>query len=296
MEMNIWTERAVVLLLALILDITLGEPPEKIHPTVWFGNLIHYLDRIYATHDRIADFLAGTFVTLTVILFALFLSVIPSALPEFAAILLSAFFLKSSFSLKALEVHVRKTIEPDIDEQRKKTSMIVSRDLSGLKRHEICSASIESLAENSVDSYISPTFYFLIFGLPGAMVYRAVNTCDAMLGYRIGRYLYFGKFAARVDDILNFIPARLSVLLFLPLSPKRVISNLKRAKYKINGDKPIACMSAVCGVQLEKKGSYIFPGRKPELKDIFRAIKVFRIVVVEWTAILFLVIVLLSKN
>jgi len=206
-------------------------------------------------------------------------------LPKWFAIAVSVYLLKSSFAIKSLARHVKDTIREDIEEQRKYVGLIVSRDVKSLDRPHLNSATIESLAENTVDSIVAPLFYYLIFGLSGALIYRAVNTLDAMIGYRNERYEFFGKFAARLDDITNFIPARLTVLLFLPLGPRKVLSHYKKAKFKINGDKPIAAMSAVLGVWLEKEGVYRFDGRTPELGDIKQALRVYWIVVVEWILI-----------
>lgn len=168
--------------------------------------------------------------------------------------------------------------------------MIVSRDTKSLDEPHLNSAAIESLSENINDSVIAPLFYYLIFGLPGAVVYRAVNTLDAMIGYRNEKYEYFGKFAARLDDLLNFVPARITVLLFLSLGGRKVIRYYRMAKYKINSDKPIAAMSAVLGVWLEKPNYYKFPGRRPENEDIKRALKVYWIIVVEFLLIVAIIL------
>jgi len=162
--------------------------------------------------------------------------------------------------------------------------MIVSRNVETLDEAHLNSASIESLAENLNDSVVAPLFYFLLFGLPGALLYRAVNTLDAMLGYRNDRHEFFGKFSARLDDVLNFIPARLTVLLYLPLNLK-VLKHYRLAKFKINSDKPISAMSAVLGVWLEKPGVYRFPGREPKNGDIRKALKVYWFVVAEWVGL-----------
>jgi adenosylcobinamide-phosphate synthase len=106
-----------------------------------------------------------------------------------------------------------------------------------------------------------------------------------MLCYRNERYEFFGKFSARLDDALNFIPARLTVLLYLPLSGRKVLEYYRMARFKINSDKPIAAMSAVLGVWLEKPGVYSFPGERPKNDDIKRALRVYWIVVTEWVVI-----------
>jgi adenosylcobinamide-phosphate synthase len=283
-------EKIVILFLAIVFDLLTSEP-RVFHPVVCFGKLISYADKIYMRRNRYLDFITGFISSFIVILFALFLSLIPEFVPFWIGFGLSVFLTKTTFAIRSLEEHVRNTVVADIEVQREQTALIVSRDVSKLKRNELCSASIESLSENLVDSVISPIFYFILFGLPGAMIYRAVNTMDAVIGYRSEEYLYFGKFIARLDDILNFIPARISFLLFLPLS-RRVFAYYRMARFKINGDKPIACMSAVLGVNLEKRGVYSFPGRTAELEDILRGIKIFRVVLTEWLFVTFAILLL----
>ncbi len=278
----------LVLLLAVILDIALSEPPSKVHPTVWFGRAIGFMDGRYRRRGKRSDFLAGTISTLLVSLLALSLSILPEMLPEYAAFAVEVYLLKTTFSIRSLHTHVKDALVDDLDERRRAVSRIVSRDVSKLDEFHVNSAAIESLAENIVDAVIAPTFFYVLFGLHGAMVYRAVNTMDAMIGYREGRYEYFGKFAARIDDLLNYIPARLTLLLFLPFNPRRVLRYFLSAKYKVNSDKPVACMSAVLGVELEKIGVYRFEGRKPEMIDISRALDVYKMVVLEWLSICFL--------
>ncbi|AEC51914.1 cobalamin biosynthesis protein [Pyrococcus sp. NA2] len=281
--------------LALSLDLLLGEPPAIFHPVVWMGKLIGLLDGVYSRRSPLLDFLAGTLSAFAVISFALLLSLLPSLLPPPLNYLLASYLLKSSFAIRSLHEHVARTITENIEEKRRAVSMIVSRDVKGLDRFHLNSAAIESLAENLNDSVVAPLFYFLLLGLPGAMVYRAVNTLDAMLGYRSERYEFFGKFSARLDDLLNFIPARLTVLLYIPLNPRKILKYYGMAKFKINSDKPIAAMSAVLGVYLEKINCYRFPGREPRDEDIRRALKVYWILVIEWVGVVLLCLSLLGS-
>ncbi|NJE42115.1 adenosylcobinamide-phosphate synthase CbiB [Thermococcus sp. GR6] len=285
-------EALVTFVVALLWDFLLGEPPALVHPTVWFGRLIGLFDGIYRRRSSILDFLAGTFASLFVITFAFTLSQFPGLVPRWLGFALAVYLFKSSFAIKSLAQHVENTVRDDIEEQRKYVGWIVSRDVSKLDRAHLNSAAIESLAENITDSIVAPLFYYLLFGLPGALVYRAVNTLDAMIGYRDERHEYFGKFAARLDDLLNFIPARITVLLFLPLSPRKVLEYWGKAKFKINADKPIAAMSAVLGVWLEKEGVYRFEGREPMFDDIKKALRVYRIVVGEWVLICLILLIL----
>lgn len=277
-------EALVVFALALLWDLLLGEPPSLVHPVVWYGKMAGFLDKRWR-RGPLPDFFAGTLLTLVVVAFALALSLLPFRLPSPLSYALALYFLKSSFAVRSLHEHVARTVTDDLGEKRKAVSMIVSRNTRELDETHLNSAAIESLAENLNDSVVAPLFYFLLLGLPGAMVYRAVNTLDAMIGYRNERYEFFGKFAARLDDVLNLIPARLTVLLYLPLGWRRVLGHCRLARFKINSDKPIAAMGAVLGVMLEKRGAYRFPGREPTNDDIKLALRVYRIVVAEWILI-----------
>lgn len=274
-----------VFILALFWDLLLGEPPALVHPVVWFGKLAGFIDSRYKRRSPELDFLAGMAAAVLVIAFAFLLSISPFFAPYPLNYALAAYLLKSSFAIRSLHEHIARTVTDDIEEKRKAVSMIVSRDVRKLDEAHLNSAAIESLAENLNDSVIAPLFYFLLFGLPGALIYRAVNTLDAMLGYRNERYEYFGKFSARLDDALNFIPARLTVLLYLSLGGRKVFRYYRLARFKINSDKPMAVMSAVLGVWLEKPGVYRFPGKAPENEDIKRALKVYWIIVAEWLVV-----------
>ncbi|MDI3475466.1 MAG: adenosylcobinamide-phosphate synthase [Thermococcaceae archaeon] len=280
----------VLLLLALAWDLTLGEPPAKLHPVVWFGRIAGFVDSRYKRRSPVLDFLSGSLTALIVIAFAFLLSIVPFYAPFPLNYFFAVYLLKSSFAIRSLHEHVSRTITDDIEEKRRAVSMIVSRNTKALDEAHLNSAAIESLAENLNDSVIAPLFYFLLFGLSGAVVYRAVNTLDAMLGYRNERYEFFGKFSARFDDVLNFIPARLTVLLYLPLGGRKVIEYSRLARFKINSDKPMAAMSAVLGVWLEKRGVYRFPGKEPKNEDIKRALRVYWLVVTEWVIVVILLL------
>ncbi|NJE55522.1 adenosylcobinamide-phosphate synthase CbiB [Thermococcus sp. 21S9] len=280
----------IVFLLALLWDLLLGESPAKLHPVVWFGRIAGFLDGKWKRRDPLTDFLAGALTALLVIAFALALSLVPRYIPFPLNYVLAVYLLKSSFAVRSLHEHIARTITEDIEAKRRAVSMIVSRDVRNLDEAHLNSASIESLAENLNDSVIAPLFYFLFFSLPGALLYRAVNTLDAMLGYRSERYEFFGKFSARLDDVLNLIPARLTVLLYLPLGGLKVLRHYRLARFKINSDKPMSAMSAVLGVWLEKPGVYRFPGREPKNEDIKRALKVYWFVVAEWVGIVLLLL------
>jgi len=278
-------EALLIIIFAVILDLVIAEPPNFFHPVVWFGKLIGFFDSKW-TRGRV-DLAVGAFFTLVVVTFALTLSLLPSLLSYPFSLALSAYLFFSCISMRSMVEHAKATTSSGID--AKKVQMIVSRDTGRLNRNQLCSAVIESIAENFVDGVLAPLLYFLVFGLSGAVVYRAINVCDAMIGYKTPEYEKFGKFAARFDDVANFIPARFSVLLFALLNP-RALSAFKH-KIKLNGHAMVA-MAHTLGVTLEKPGCYsIDAGREPDEMDIKRAISVFW--KLSFMAVLLSVIVLL---
>ncbi len=256
------------LVVAIILEMIRSEPPEKIHPTVWFGRMAEFLDRKLPE-----GIFSGALVPVSAISAAIILAEIPNFIPSPISALLSGYLLYTTVSIKSMLEHAEFCIKngrinPD------GLKRIVGRDLSSLKEWQMNSAVIESIAENFVDGVLAPLFYYSIFGLHGALVYRAINTCDAMIGYRKGKYEKFGKVAARLDDAVNFLPCRLSLLLYLVLSRKAFICGLKKNP-KLNGSS-ISAMAGLLGVKLEKTGHYTIDcGKEPEIEDVRRAMRYF---------------------
>jgi len=278
----------VIIIAACILDFLLGDPPNRFHPVAWTGRWINRLWSIRPSGTP-GLFIWGILITLSgIILFALPLSLL-EYLPEPVLILLSIPLLKLSFSLRNLfraAADIKKLLASgDLEEARTQTSRhLVSRDTSELPETGIAAAVIESVAENITDSFTSPLFYFLLFGLPGAWAYRWVNTCDAMLGYRRDDYEWGGKFAARLDDIINFIPARITAFSIIIAgigrrNLKTVCSGTVKNRQKTdspNAGWTMAAIASLLDIRLEKKGYYIIneKGREPETGDIGACIKI----------------------
>lgn len=260
----------LVLLLAVLLDVLISEPPLAIHPVFWFGKLISFFEKLKITNP-VADLVYGIFSTLTVAFFSLILVFLP--IPQPWNYLWHSYLLFSAISIKSMISHAERCVRDGID--RNAVQQIVSRDATELDEGQLCSAVIESVAENYVDGVVSPLFYFSIFGIGGAMFYKAVNTCDAMIGYRVGRYEHFGKFAAKIDDILNFLPARLS-LVFFELMKRGAVRYGLENNVKLNGC-TIAAMSYVLGVKLEKPGHYMLPGRGANTSLVWESVRVFKV-------------------
>jgi adenosylcobinamide-phosphate synthase len=184
------------------------------------------------------------------------------------AFCLSAAVLKCMFAIKGLGAAGR-TVgaalhEGRLADARAGLASLCSRDAASLDESQVAAAAIESLAENLSDSFVAPLVAYAAFGLPGAVAYRAANTLDAMIGYR-GRYEYLGKAAARLDDLLNLVPARLSAGLLLLAGALtradvagglRVLGRDRRATASPNAGWPMATMAGLLGVTLEKPGHY----------------------------------------
>ena len=282
-------ELILILLLGVLLDLVFGEPPEKIHPVVWFGRLIGFFDSKWKRGKL--DLFAGILSVLAVIFFAFMLSLPVSLLNYPLNMIWAVYLLFTSVSIKSMVLHAKKTYEGGhLDANA--VQMIVSRDTSSLDESQLISAVIESIAENFVDGVFAPLFYFSIFGIYGVVLYKAINVCDAMIGYKKRNYLYFGKFAAKLDDVVNFVPSRLSVLLFSIFSLNSIKYAL-RYKTKLNGH-AIAAMAGLLEVKIEKPKRYVINGRLPKIGDIERSIKVYWMLCL--MAILFSILLILVMN
>jgi adenosylcobinamide-phosphate synthase len=260
-----------VLAIALLIDATLGEWPNGLHPVVWMGQTIKTLERIAPASGPRRQLAYGAAMAVVVpLVFGggtwLLLRYIGDR--TIVQIALGALLLKSTFALSALgraARTVKRALASDaIEDARFGLRSLCSRDPSRLGPADLVAATIESVAENASDSFVAPLFYYVLFGIPGAVVYRAVNTMDAMIGYH-GRYEYLGKAAARLDDALNFVPARITALLFILAgalrgkSPARGWAIWRRDAANTespNAGRPMATMAGLLGVELEKHGHY----------------------------------------
>ncbi len=265
-------EGIIILLLALAIDLSIGEFPRPLHPVVWMGKLTSLGLRISPRRKNWAQLVYGVAVVVLVlaifVLPAYFLLSYLHGLNTIAYILVAAFLLKSTFSIKELRrsaLKIKQLLEGGkLGRARVEVKALVSRDTRRLDEPHLVSATIESVAENTSDSVISPLFFFLLFGVPGAIGYRVVNTIDAMIGYH-GKYEYLGKFAARLDDVLNFIPARLSGLVLVAaaylwgMGGKRAWRVMLRDHARtesINAGWPMSAAAGALRTRLEKVGHY----------------------------------------
>lgn len=213
-------------ILAFLFDTIIGDPRSKFHPVVLMGKLISFLEKLFYRQehtDKKKLFLGGLLVFLTLTItyeIAVLIMRLSYYIPwRWGSSVVGALLLSFTISPKSLakagrEIYVL-LVSGKLEAAREKVGWIVGRDTDELDDAEIARATVETIAENTVDGVIAPLFFYVIGGVPLAVLYRAANTMDSMLGYKNERYLYFGRVAARMDDVLNYIPARITALLFI---------------------------------------------------------------------------------
>ena len=213
-----------------ILDLIFGDPSKLPHPIVWFGKSIaffeHHLNK--GSHRKLKGALVaiGLIVSVFVITYLIrhYLNLLPSITGRgwgwvFDSILV--FFCLAGTTLIREVREVFLAVDRSLEEGRQQVARIVGRDTSELSAQEVRTAALETLAENLSDGVIAPLFWFAILGVPGMLTYKMINTLDSMIGYKTERYRDFGCWAAHIDDIANYIPARLTALLMAIASPRK---------------------------------------------------------------------------
>lgn len=209
---------------AYLLDLIIGDPYWLPHPVRIIGKFIEYLEKVLRKNNnqnQRIEKIKGIFLTVItvglsyfIIYFLIYIAGIISPMLKFV---FSSFFIFTTLSTKNLgeeAFSVYRALEEDnLELARERVSRIVGRDTKNLDKEEIVRAAIETVAENSVDGIISPLFYAVLGGAPLAIAYKAINTLDSMVGYKNTKYLHFGWFSAKVDDLVNYLPARISVIL-----------------------------------------------------------------------------------
>ncbi len=218
----------VVCALALTLDRLLGEPSHW-HPLVGFGRMVTAIEKQFNTHptrpwqSMLKGSAALLLVTLPILGVAVWLSML---LDSFWLLITQAIVLWLALSLRGLTEHGLAVAQPlhsgDLATAQEQVSRIVSRQASALDEQGVAAAATESMLENGADAVFASLFWFLVGGIPGVVLHRLINTLDAMWGYRSPRFLYFGRPAARLDDILGWLPARLTALTYTLLGQRKL--------------------------------------------------------------------------
>lgn len=297
----------ITILTALYIDRRLGEPHTRLHPVVWMGKLLGaaggFLQRHTHPQPEVRDwksFCLGTFIwcMLAATFYVAYWQLEkllehtllpPLSLPWWAAAVLMGFFLKPLFAWTMLRREVdavETSLQESLETGRNRLRFLVSRDVTQLSDVQVRESAIETFAENLNDSVIAPLFWFALLGLPGAALFRFANTADAMWGYN-GLYkgqnwAWAGKWAARVDDVLGYLPARITALwLWWAAGRNFSLKQLRAEAAKTpspNSGWPMAAMALGLGVRLAKPDGYVLnpEGRSAESDDVARAVGFFR--------------------
>ena len=293
----------VALVLSLWIDQRLGEPPVAIHPVVWMGHYLAWCGQRTVRCPPAAAFCLGALawwvgaactalVALglqTLLFWQIGRAVGAMGWAEGAgAVLLMICFagvLKTTLAWRMLHrevLAVEAALGESLSAGRERLGWLVSRDTANLTASEVRESAIESLAENLNDSVVAPIFWFVLLGLPGAAVYRFANTADAMWGYRGVRHgqcwEWAGKWAARADDVLSWVPARITAMLIVAVTQGVTFKALRaeaRCTPSPNSGWPMAAMAIALGIRLGKPGVYTLnaAGRVPEAVDTLKTIK-----------------------
>lgn len=299
-------ESILVVFFALVLDLTLGDPRTKFHPTAWIGSFIAKLTPRTKNSSENLEKLGGVFIILISIgiVVSLVISLdigINLISVDYIYIVISVIagsvLLKSTIAIKGMEKHavaVVAALEQDnISFARDNLSMIVKRNTKNLDKNHVYSGVLESISENTVDGITGPLFYFAFFGLPGAFVYRVVNTADSMIGYKTDIFKNVGWFGANCDKILNYIPSRLTG--FIMVLSAMILGNNWKKSFEImirdgkktlspNAGYPMAAIAGALGAKFEKIDHYsLGDGNISFTKDHVRS----AILIMKVTSILF---------
>lgn len=302
--MTVWqqiiTERMGILTAGLLLDTLFGDPVWLYHPVRLIGKLINGLEWLlgrlfHLSEEREEGREKKLFAGGLLVLGTLLLSVaVPAGILFLAGrihhglyLFLSCFFCYQLLAMRSLQAESMRVYtaltKEGLAAGRKAVSMIVGRDTDNLSEEGVVKATVETIAENTSDGVIAPLFYMALFGIPGGFFYKAVNTMDSMVGYRNDRYLYLGRAAARLDDLLNYIPARLAALFmiaaafFLRMDAKGAAQIWRRDRRNHKSPNSAQTESVCAGaLQVQLAGNAYYFGElyeKPFIGDPIRQIK-----------------------
>jgi adenosylcobinamide-phosphate synthase len=272
----------IVLALAMLIDLILSEPPLRFHPTVIMGKLISAAIRIAERcNPRVQKAYGVTLALGTISVFAgasYLILRLANIFGEPVQILCAVLLLKPTFSIRLMHTYASKLAlavqRGDWVEAKSILPHMVRRDPNLLSNSQIISAGVESVAESTTDGITSPFFYYALFGVPGAVAYRAINTLDSMVGYKDPKYIHLGWFSAKLDSVANWLPARLTAILTIIAAPmigqsafdsSRILRRDRNRTESWNAGWVMSAMAGALRVQLEKPGSYVLGDRDQEL-------------------------------
>jgi adenosylcobinamide-phosphate synthase len=260
--------------LAFLIDLVLGEYPDRIHPTIGIGRLILYLKKKAKHANQRIEKANGVLMALTIMLIValpvgVLLWWLRLSFGSIPYIIVGAILFKATFAIRGMGQYTKPIASSlkknDVAGARKWLPYIVRRDPNSLNERQIISAAVESIAESTTDGITAPFFFFALFGVPGAFCYRVINTLDSMVGYKNVEYKNIGWFSAKMDTITNFIPARLTAYLMVPAALMlgenwreswRILQRDKHKTASPNAGYTISAMAGALNIQLEKQGYY----------------------------------------
>jgi adenosylcobinamide-phosphate synthase len=296
----------LILSLAVICDFLFGEPPPILHPTVWMGKISEAIEKRLWLGQPQLERVEG--VILAVVVVNLFtiptfygLSLLNRYLGFILFLIASALILKTTFAVKAMERFTTPIADAakdgDYEKARALLRNVVRRDPDQLTAQQVLSATVETIAEGTVDGVTGPIFLYSILGVPGAVAYRAINTLDSTVGYKDRTHLYTGWFSAMLDTFVNYLPSRITGVLtilssaILSLNWSNCLRILRRDHARTaspNAGWSISAMAGALGVMLEKPGFYTVgeSSRMLEPMDIARALEIMKVNVLLFTILL----------
>ena len=310
--MELWLDALAIVLLAILIDRFIGDVPNAIHPLRWMGNILDFIDKRIKVRDSAWTSVLGFLSYLLVFIIFGGIGILIIALVhnlvsgydevwgEVAWIIASAFIFKIQFAIFSFRKHCdpicRDLDEGKVEDAAAKVQMIVSRNTKGMDAEHIASSCCETVSENLVDSILSPTFFFGLFGILGSIMFRCANLMDAMWGYINDEYGRLGFFPAKFDDVLGWLTSRVSpffvafAALILGMDWKAAVPAAKAEHTKTpspNSGWPMTAVSAALGISMEKRGVYVMGvGPLPTTRDVQRCMRL-----VETTSILFMLLV-----
>lgn len=285
---------ALQLSIVLALEACLGYPDALCrrirHPVVWIGGFISAGERRWNTRGSRRDYVMGALLLLLLMLTVGIVAWFAQWLAERTVVVFALLIATTGLAQRSLYTHVAAVLAPleagDLEAARRSVARIVGRDTAALDQSGIATAATESLAESFCDGVIAPAFWFLVAGLPGLFIYKAVNTADSLIGHRDAHHLGFGWAAARTDDLANLVPARIAgaLLCLARLRGFRIMWRDASKHASPNAGWSEAAMAGALGVQLGGPVSYegeptwrpsFGDGSKPGARDLRRALQVY---------------------
>ncbi len=273
-DVSLLSDSLSIFSLAFLIDFFFGELPDRVHPTLWMGEIIAYLNPKLKNENSRIEKTNGVFLCLLLIaLFAIPVCFVLLWVRELFGwlpyIFASAFILQTTFAIKCMKQYTL-PVEDSVkngnyDKAKQFLPLIVRRSPNELTRRHIISAAVETIAEGTTDGITSPFFYFALFGVPGAVAFRVVNTLDSMIGYKDRDHINIGWFSAKIDTLANYIPARLSAILIILAAlilrqnwreSWRILQRDRKKTESINAGWTMSTMAGALNIQLEKPGCY----------------------------------------